>query len=148
MRDVLDEMMMARDSGEQAVDNLTARMGEAVGRLHAADIVHGDLTTSNVMIRRSRRQGLLTQSLGERALEGDGEVILIDFGLGSISTAEEDKAVDLYVLERAFLSTHPKAEKQFQDILDAYEKSYKRSKPVMRKLQDVRMRGRKRSMIG
>jgi TP53 regulating kinase-like protein len=147
VRDVLDEMM-ARESGEQAVGDLTARMGEAVGRLHAADIVHGDLTTSNVMVRRSRRQGLLAQSLGERTVEGDGEVLLIDFGLGSISTAEEDKAVDLYVLERAFLSTHPKAEKQFQDILDAYEKSYKRSKPVMRKLQDVRMRGRKRSMIG
>jgi len=147
VRDVLDEMM-AQESGEQVVDNLTARMGEAIGRLHAADIVHGDLTTSNVMVRRSRRQGLLAQLLGERAAEGDGEVLLIDFGLGSISTAEEDKAVDLYVLERAFLSTHPKAGKQFQDVLDAYEKSYKRSKPVMRKLQDVRMRGRKRSMVG
>lgn len=31
----------------------------------------------------------------------------IDFGLGSQKPLVEDKAVDLYVLERAFLSTHP-----------------------------------------
>lgn len=31
----------------------------------------------------------------------------IDFGLGFQQPLAEDKAVDLYVLERAFLSTHP-----------------------------------------
>jgi tRNA A-37 threonylcarbamoyl transferase component Bud32 len=36
--------------------------------------------------------------------------VIIDFGLSSISTLIEDKAVDLYVLERAFSSTHPKTE--------------------------------------
>ena len=37
--------------------------------------------------------------------------VVIDFGLSYISTLAEDKAVDLYVLERAFLSTHPSSEK-------------------------------------
>jgi len=32
---------------------------------------------------------------------------MIDFGLSYSSTLPEDMAVDLYVLERAFLSTHP-----------------------------------------
>ena len=32
--------------------------------------------------------------------------MLIDFGLSFISTIPEDKAVDLYVLERAFNSAH------------------------------------------
>jgi len=32
---------------------------------------------------------------------------MIDFGLSSNSTMIEDRAVDLYVLERAFISTHP-----------------------------------------
>ena len=36
--------------------------------------------------------------------------MLIDFGLGSVSSSEEDMAVDLYVLERAFVSTHPRSE--------------------------------------
>jgi TP53 regulating kinase-like protein len=35
-----------------------------------------------------------------------GQLVLIDFGLGSTSTLPEDKAVDLYVLERALLSMH------------------------------------------
>ena len=74
--------------------------------------------------------------------------MLIDFGLGSISTAEEDKAVDLYVLERAFTSTHPRAEELFQEVLRAYGASHAGAKTVLRRLQDVRMRGRKRSMIG
>lgn len=34
----------------------------------------------------------------------------------------EDKAVDLYVLERAFSSTHPQSDRLFNTILDAYEK--------------------------
>jgi TP53 regulating kinase-like protein len=62
--------------------------------MHDADVVHGDLTTSNVIVRGT-----------------DSQVVLIDFGLSSISTVVEDKAVDLYVLERAFISTHPGSEK-------------------------------------
>lgn len=36
--------------------------------------------------------------------------VLIDFGLASTSSLVEDKAVDLYVLERTFTSTHPDSE--------------------------------------
>ncbi|KAF8252280.1 kinase-like protein [Wilcoxina mikolae CBS 423.85] len=147
VRDVLDGML-ERESGEQLVDRMMVRMGEVVGQLHAADIVHGDLTTSNVMVRTSRRKGLLGARDVQYEEVTEGEVMLIDLGLGSMSTAEEDKAVDLYVLERAFSSTHPKAERLFKDVLQAYERNYKGSKPVMRRLQDVRMRGRKRSMLG
>ena len=68
-------------------------IGIVIGKMHDADIVHGDLTTSNIMIR-----------------EVDNKAILIDFGLSTVSTVLEDKAVDLYVLERAFISTHPGSE--------------------------------------
>ena len=47
--------------------------------------------------------------------------MLIDFGLAYISTLVEDKAVDLYVLERAFGSTHPDSEPMFASVLAAYE---------------------------
>lgn len=33
----------------------------------------------------------------------------------------EDKAVDLYVLERAFASTHPESTPLFASVLTAYE---------------------------
>ena len=78
----------------------------------------------------------------------DGEVVLIDFGLAAQSLQDEDKAVDLYVLEKAFGSTHPTAEDLFQEVLNAYRTSYKGAQVVLKRLEDVRMRGRKRSMLG
>eukprot|EP00330_Aristerostoma_sp_ATCC50986_P006793 CAMPEP_0114581012 /NCGR_PEP_ID=MMETSP0125-20121206/5164_1 /TAXON_ID=485358 ORGANISM="Aristerostoma sp., Strain ATCC 50986" /NCGR_SAMPLE_ID=MMETSP0125 /ASSEMBLY_ACC=CAM_ASM_000245 /LENGTH=63 /DNA_ID=CAMNT_0001772881 /DNA_START=386 /DNA_END=577 /DNA_ORIENTATION=+ len=38
--------------------------------------------------------------------EDDYVLYVIDFGLSSASAMLEEKAVDLYVLEKAFLSTH------------------------------------------
>lgn len=56
--------------------------------------------------------------------------------------------VDLYVLERAFLSTHPNTEEMFQSILDHYAGSFSNSRDVIAKLDEIRMRGRKRTMVG
>lgn len=119
---------------------LMGRIGGAVGGMHGVGIVHGDLTTSNLMLRPRKSEG-------EKGLL-DGEIVLIDFGLASQSSADEDRAVDLYVLERAFGSTHPRAEGLFSELLEAYGKSFKGAGVVLRKLEDVRMRGRKRSMLG
>ena len=95
--------------------------------------------------------------------------MLIDFGLSFQSTLVEDKAVDLYVLERAFASTHPASEPLFAAVLDAYgqELGTKAWESVWRRLEEgiivhffgmptsihvshiiVRLRGRKRSMVG
>ena len=60
-----------------------------MARLHDGGLVHGDLTTSNMILR-----------------DGDGVLVLIDFGLAANATLAEDKAVDLYVLERAITSAH------------------------------------------
>ena len=66
-----------------------------------------------------------------------------------MSTLVEDKAVDLYVLERAFSSTHPVSEPLFASVLRAYEKRMgKEWKAIGRRLEDVRLRGRKRRMVG
>ncbi|KAJ4396683.1 serine/threonine-protein kinase bud32 [Gnomoniopsis smithogilvyi] len=132
-----EEEVLTSGRNQELVD-LMRRVGAAVGSLHTACVVHGDLTTSNMMLRpREGEQGVL-----------DGEIVIIDFGLASQGTHEEERAVDLYVLERAFLSTHPRAEKLFDQVLEGYKTAFKGSKSVLRKLEDVRMRGRKRSMIG
>lgn len=63
--------------------------------------------------------------------------VLIDFGLSYVSVMTEDKAVDLYVLERAFAATHPNAAPLFEQVLQAYEsKSGKAWTPVKRKLDE------------
>lgn len=42
--------------------------------------------------------------------------VLIDFGLSSQAQFPENYAVDLYVLERAFASTHPRSEKLYAGV--------------------------------
>jgi TP53 regulating kinase-like protein len=141
------EEEIAEGVDDEELLELMTRVGSAVGRMHAIGVIHGDLTTSNLMLRpRSKEELNGDGAAAPRML--DGEIVLIDFGLASQSQADEDRAVDLYVLERAYGSTHPKAESLFGGVLKAYEKSFKGAGVVLKKLEEVRMRGRKRSMLG
>ncbi|KAL2114504.1 hypothetical protein VUR80DRAFT_5989 [Thermomyces stellatus] len=130
------------DTGASAeVKGLMRRVGRAVGRLHQIGVVHGDLTTSNMIMRPARSEDGGTGIL-------DGEIVMVDFGLASQSIHDEDRAVDLYVLERAFGSTHPRAEVLFDELLEGYKETFKQAHISLRKLEEVRLRGRKRSMVG
>lgn len=132
------------EGAEEGLRALMRRIGKAVGGLHAVGVVHGDLTTSNMMLKPEGGEG-------EEKKEGglEGEIVLIDFGLAAQTVQEEDRAVDLYVLERAFGSTHPREEGMFGEVLEGYREAFpKGSKGTLRRLEDVRMRGRKKSMIG
>ncbi|KAL1662179.1 kinase-like domain-containing protein [Schizophyllum commune] len=114
-------------------DELMGYIGTEIAKMHLVDVVHGDLTTSNMMLRRGKK----------------GDLVLIDFGLSYQSTLVEDKAVDLYVLERAFASTHPDSEPLFASVLTAYAKQMGKAwNAISKRLDDVRLRGRKRSMVG
>ncbi|WFD22467.1 non-specific serine/threonine protein kinase [Malassezia equina] len=140
-----EEAKKEHPSEEEQLDIMN-RIGEQLGRMHCADVIHGDLTTSNMMLRP------------------DGQIVLIDFGLASVSSFWEDKAVDLYVLERAFASTHPASEPLFHRVLASYaayttehtrgtktkgERHVDGAWPhIYARLQEVRLRGRKRSMVG
>lgn len=136
-----------RDTAQEAeLKDLMARIGWTVGTLHQAGMIHGDLTTSNLMLRSASGDATSTPSGSHSSLEG--EIVLIDFGLATQSVSEEDRAVDLYVLERAFGSTHPKEEGHFDEVLKGYSTSYKGAKVALKRLEDVRMRGRKKSMLG
>lgn len=137
--------VVEREAGR--VKDLMRRIGLTVGALHKAGVVHGDLTTSNLMLRPWGQGQDDAQQSGENP-SMDGDVVLIDFGLASQSIHDEDRAVDLYVLERAFGSTHPRTEPFFDSVLLGYRESYKGAGPTLKRLEDVRMRGRKRSMIG
>ncbi|ETV71953.1 BUD32 protein kinase [Aphanomyces astaci] len=107
------------------------QIGVAIARMHDADIVHGDLTTSNLM----KKDSLST-------------ITVIDFGLANSQPLPEDKAVDLYVMERAFQSTHVHSEPLVAEILRAYKAKSRRSDATFHKLYQVRSRGRKRTMVG
>lgn len=113
-------------------------LGRMIGKLHDGDLIHGDLTTSNVMITFPRS-----------AEDGAPRVSLIDFGLSQFSQLSEDKAVDLYVLERSFSSAHPlDGQDMFASLLTSYRKSSRKWCSTLNRLAEVRLRGRKRSMVG
>ncbi|GLG97226.1 TP53-regulating kinase [Gryllus bimaculatus] len=124
------------DGNKDFIGPILERIGVFIGRMHSSNIIHGDLTTSNI---------LLVGDLGSEDLQ----IIFIDFGLSSADESAEDKGVDLYVLERAIISAHTLKENVFNVILKAYAKEYKKgSSEVLRKLDEVRSRGRKRLMVG
>ncbi|KAI6245528.1 EKC/KEOPS complex subunit BUD32 [Erysiphe necator] len=127
----------------ETLKGIMRAIGLAIGKLHSIGIVHGDLTTSNLIMKAEQ----LNDNLPPNELI-QGEIVLIDFGLASQSSQDEDRAVDLYVLERAFGSTHPQLEVLFSEVLDAYKEGFKNTKTVLRRLEEVRMRGRKRTMLG
>ncbi|KAF2278678.1 kinase-like protein [Westerdykella ornata] len=146
---------------DEAMLDLMRKIGRAVGKLHTTGVVHGDLTTSNIMLRPSSPSPPTSTSPNASPNVDEeeedvsaylaGTIVLIDFGLAAQSlrqTQEEDRAVDLYVLERAFAATHPTAERLFGEVLRAYGESYPGAKASLRRLEGVRLRGRKRSMLG
>lgn len=140
------------DGEEVAVRRLMRGIGRAVARLHDVGVVHGDLTTSNMMLRPAGEDnggggGGEDEEGGDESWL-DGEVVLIDFGLAVQTVQEEDRAVDLYVLERAFGSTHPREEAMFGDVLEGYKETFKGARGTLKRLEDVRLRGRKKSMLG
>lgn len=116
---------------ESAV-KVCSELGRVVALLHDADIVHGDLTTSNFVAR----------SLDPLVLAP------VDFGLSFGSASTEDKAVDLYVLERAFLCTHLESEGLVAEVLASYARQSTKSEQVLKRLEQVRQRGRKKLAFG
>jgi len=106
---------------------LCRHIGELIGRLHNCGIIHGDLTTSNMI------------------LTPYGRVVLVDFGLSEKSTELEIRGVDLHLMKRAFQSTHYKyAEECFEAVLKGYAQvmGEESVKNVLEKIQEIERRGR------
>ena len=113
------------------LDALLEAIGRVTAKMHDGGLIHGDLTTSNMMVRDS-----------------DNELVIIDFGLSYYSSLPEDKGVDLYVMERAFTSAHATLDGIFDTVLNSYKMNSKYWSSVLNKFAEVRMRGRKRTMVG
>jgi Kae1-associated kinase Bud32 len=112
------------DAAEQA--RICEMIGESIARLHNNDIIHGDITTSNMILLNDR-------------------IHFIDFGLGSINGEVEAKGVDLHVLMEAFNSTHSQYPDCFRHVLEGYEKQFHWDASVVKKkIDDIVRRGRYR----
>ncbi|MBS3101486.1 Kae1-associated serine/threonine protein kinase [Candidatus Woesearchaeota archaeon] len=108
---------------------LCSEIGKKIAILHNNSIIHGDLTTSNMILNK--------------------QIYFIDFGLSFFSEKPEDKAVDLHLLKEGLESKHYKIwEACFKSALDAYRKEAKRSKDILKRLEVVEKRGRYRAKRG
>ena len=99
-------------------------VGEKIAILHNNEIIHHDLTTSNMIFN-------------------DDKIHFIDFGLSFFSKKIEDMAVDLHLLDRAMESRHHKFyPKCFNEAVKGYLKTAKNGKEVMERFKQVTRRGR------
>ncbi len=136
------------------------QIGNSIAKLHEANIIHGDLTTSNMILFEKPTTNLnilkknnsltnlqrknLTKSGFEQLISEQSEPIiyLIDFGLGYFNGKFEDKAVDLHLLRQALEAKHfQNWEILFKEFLKEYKK-YPDSKTVLERLKAVEKRGR------
>ncbi|MDQ1371639.1 MAG: Non-specific serine/threonine protein kinase [Candidatus Thermoplasmatota archaeon] len=111
------------DLPEPEAEEVCRKIGEIAARLHMSDIVHGDLTTSNML------------------LEGD-RIVLIDFSLGSKTSELEDKGVDMHLLEEAFHSAHHARGGLYDIVKGSYTSAYPQGDEVLRKVKEIEKRGR------
>ncbi|RLJ05257.1 MAG: Kae1-associated kinase Bud32 [Candidatus Aenigmatarchaeota archaeon] len=101
-------------------------IGEALAKLHSNGIIHGDLTTSNMILRKNK-------------------LYFIDFGLGKISKRIEDQAVDLFLLYEAIEATHLKYKNEaWEKIINVYKQQYSKSKRVLIQMEKIKKRRRYR----
>ena len=124
LSDFLDKFQLKKQK------EICVEIGINIAKLHDTDIIHGDLTTSNMICDSA---SLHTHR---------PRIFFIDFGLGFISHKIEDKAVDLHLLKQALEAKHFKNWKiLFQNVLRGYKIS-KNCKKVLKQLDAVERRGR------
>ncbi|MGF7117385.1 N6-L-threonylcarbamoyladenine synthase/protein kinase Bud32 [Methanobacterium oryzae] len=111
------------DASMEKIKNISRKIGENIAKLHNCGIIHGDLTTSNLIME-------------------DDEIIFIDFGLGKNSDLVEDKGVDLLVFKKAISGIHYKIAAQcFDEVLKGYREADDYSK-IIEKIEEIEGRGR------
>jgi Kae1-associated kinase Bud32 len=109
---------------EKVAFKICRQIGQQAAILHKSNIIHGDLTTSNMILNK-------------------GKVYFIDFGLSFHSTRAEDKAVDMHLIKEAIKSKHFKrAQGYFKNIINGYKLNNPEANVVLKQLEKVEARGR------
>ncbi|MBC7120705.1 MAG: Kae1-associated serine/threonine protein kinase [Candidatus Methanosuratus sp.] len=117
--------MLVGGMGSADLARTFLRVGEMVGRLHKGGIVHGDLTTSNI-------------------IPYSGLLYLIDFGLGEHTSDVESRGVDIHLMRRALESSHHEVSSAaYLSFIEGYQYIMgSLSELVLRRVDAIRRRGR------
>ena len=115
------------DVSREKRQELSVMIGGLIGKLHRHGVIHGDLTTSNMI------------------LNAEGKIFLVDFGLGEKNNEVEARGVDLHLMKRALQSTHYRcAEECFKNVLKGYSAvlGEEDAEKVFEKIREIERRGR------
>lgn len=119
VKDIIDDLSYNKRK------ELSFKIGEYISLMHEMDIIHGDLTTSNMIINKN------------------GDLVFIDFGLSYYSNLLEDKADDLLVLKKSIKSVDYNVSLEtFNWILDAYLENSSNPLEFRNKIDEIEHRGR------
>ena len=121
----LKKLLITLSANKRA--NVCLQIGVLIAKLHKNGIVHGDLTTSNMIMTK------------------EGKIFLVDFGLGEKNVELEARGVDLHLLRRALQSTHYGfAEHCFKAVAKGYASvlGVGEAKGVLDKIKEIERRGR------
>lgn len=115
IKDIIDSL------DEEKQRKICNKIGENIAKLHSNGIIHGDLTTSNMILKR--------------------RLYFIDFGLGMKGGNLEDMGVDMHLLMEAFNAAHSNPN-LFDWVFEEYEKHFDMADEVRKKIQEIIRRGR------
>lgn len=106
---------------------LSIEIGQLIGRLHKYGVIHGDLTTSNMILTPEER------------------LVFVDFGLGERTMETESRGVDMHLMKRALESAHFQiAKKSFESVVTGYSEvlGEEKTQDVLDKIIEIERRGR------
>lgn len=128
--DITDDMIkMERIDGyilkEMITETLIETVGEHVGRMHKRGVIHGDLTTANMIYSPSEEI-----------------VYLIDFGLARYDEEVEGRGVDIHVLFQMLYSTYDDYDRLKYSFIKGYIRVFDKAKDVLDRVKEIEYRGR------
>ena len=121
LKDILDGLP------EDEKRRILTEVGRLIGLMHRKNVIHGDLTTSNIIVTK------------------DGKIYFIDFGLSEFSDEIEKRGVDLHLMKRALQSTHHTYfEEYFREVLNGYSEvvGKEETEKIISKIREIEKRGR------
>ena len=122
LRDFLDKL--EGEKKYEKIKEIFEKIGEYLAKMHNNNIIHNDLTTSNIIVKNDK-------------------IYFIDFGLSFFSSRVEDKAVDSHLIKESLKSRHSKIEDIcFKSLINSYKKISKDGNLILKRLERIEKRGR------
>jgi TP53 regulating kinase and related kinases len=122
--EIIMEFVQGQNAKETLTSDICYEIGCCAALLHASNIIHGDLTTSNFLVK--------------------GTLILLDFGLSYYSERTEDKATDIRLIKEVFTSAHISNKKAFPCFVEGYVSiaGRKNTDKILENVRNIEQRGR------